>query len=452
MKKKSGCFRFLLAFFLALVATILFRACTLKVYAANQMQLTLEETLAAYGRSFKASYYNINDGTNTDITLNYVGDTRRWLSTAQLADGCNIGFWGVSPSSQNLTTWQQLPPCLIYFAPVSGGIVPCGTDPYNYHTNITLQLPVEFENIGGFRQQIFWSGYLNDNNETGAYCTYTKSKIHASFGEQSFTALYSGWQNFNQRFMYGVWSPYDLSKYNFDESKLCYMQRFELFTYDSVNYSTLFDIYSIDCNFNSCGGVDLDGMKIDGVRYWGGYEGFYVLIGCPVLYYTDRTPIVSPITTAPYETAVTGIGTTETGVDLNSISTDIAEIIRNQRWQIRQNEIMIQNQGVQNDNLIRILTRLNDIYTQMLAGGELSPDLIPSDNLAPLPQDIQAQIQTALRGTFPTMPNNAFGDAPALVGEFWSLCTTDGFEIFMYLGCFCLACSVAAWVLFKGRG
>ena len=65
---------------------------------------------------------------------------------------------------------------------------------------------------------------------------------------------------------------------------------------------------------------------------------------------------------------------------------------------------------------------------------------------------VAGRIQTALRGTWPTMPANAFGDAPALVGEFWSLCTTDGFEIFMYLGCFCLACSVAAWVLFKGRG
>lgn len=451
MKKKSGCFRSVLVIICVFVIVVIFRACTLKASAANQFELTLEETLAAYGLSFDGSYYNIDTGKTTTLNFKYMGDTVSFLSDSQAAEGMNIGFHGVSPTSESLAGWQDLPPCLVYMAEVPGGIVPCGGDPYNRHTNVLVRLPVEFENVGAFRQQIFWSGHLNENNQTGTYCTLSETKVLTSFGQQVVNPMFTGWQNYNQQFDYGVWSPYSLKRYNFDESKLAYMQRYNVFSFNSVDYSNLFDIYRIDCQFNSCGSVDLTGLKLDGVRYWGGIEGFFVLIGCPVLYYTDRTPIVSPVTTAPYETAVTGIGTTETGINLDSISGDMAEIIRNQRWQIRQNDIMISNQGVQNDNLIRILTRLNDIYTRLLADGNLSPELVPSDNIAPLPQDIQEKIHTALRGTWPTMPSNGFGEAPAVFGELFDLFRDPAFTMIFTLGLISLSLSVAGWFLFKGR-
>lgn len=453
MKKWLSIFlKLLFIIFIALCITYLFHNCTLKASAATQIELTLEETLAAYGREMTAQYYNKHTSKVSNIKLTYIGDTRAWCSEQQIEDDCNIGFHGVSPSSQILSDWQQLPPCLIYwYDDFSDNDIFIGNDPYNYHANISLEIPVEFENITGFRQNIFWSGYLGSDNRTSAYCSGTKCRMFGSFGTSDTIALYTGYQSHNQQYMYGVWSPYSLRKYYFDESKLAYMQRFNIIHTESVDYSTPFDIYKLKCNFDSCGTVDLSGLKIGGARYWTGKFGFYVLVGCPTLYSGNFSPIISPITTAPYETAVTGIGTTETGVNLNGISSDIAEIIRNQRWQIRQNDILIQNEGVINDNLIRILTRLNDIYTQMLASGDLSPDLVPSDSLVTLPTDLQAQIHTALRGTWPTMSINSFGEAPAVYAEFFNLFREPPFNILFSLGVFGLALSVAGWFLFKGR-
>lgn len=462
MKKKGGCFRILLAFVCAFVVLLLFRACTLKAHAET-IQLTVQQTLALYGTSFNATCRYNNGEDTVSLHFDYVGNTLSWSRNP--ASGVNIPF--VNPiynaSSSGVNSWDgwaRFGNALIYAAPwtVSNEDFPTSSDTTNVNFYLNQSLPLQ--NLSRFRQYVFWSGHVDTGNAVGAPYNSFVQYMSTFSGTKKFLALNNNaYQVWELSYSYGIWPSYDentVSEGTTIEQWLAPMYG----VYTDMNVGTSsnrFDIVSAEYNLN---GMD----TVDGARsispagthtYW-----LFVLITCPQLDATDFVGPTMPTTTAATTmttqlsgyTGETISGTFGTGIGLDDIATDIAEIIRNQRYQIMQNDVMIQNGRRTNDNLSVIIEQLNRIYTKMVADGQIAPELVPAAVLETIPEDVAGRIQTALRGTWPTMPANAFGDAPALVGEFWSLCTTDGFEIFMYLGCFCLACSVAAWVLFKGRG
>ena len=153
-------------------------------------------------------------------------------------------------------------------------------------------------------------------------------------------------------------------------------------------------------------------------------------------------PTLPPTTTVTTQTTqftgYTGetISGTYSGIGLDGIATDIQEIINNQRWQIMQNDVMIQNSRRTNDNLSIIIEQLNRIYANMLANGEISPELVQAHPLDTIPPDIANHIQTALRHLAQCQRFWML----RLVGEFW---VTDGKYFFPR----CFSCLFgAAWV------
>ena len=465
MKKKGGCFRILLAFVLALVATILFRACTLKAHAET-IQLTVQQTLALYGTDFNAvcRYNNAEDAVNLHFV--YIGNTYDWIKNHQT--GLSIPFkdplYNATSGYNIWQSWSHFGNALIYACPweMVGTDFPTSNDSTN--VNFYLNQSIPLSNISRFRQYVFWSGWVGTgesySNPQNSFVQY----MTTFSGDKKYTALNNNaWQSWNRRYTYGIWPSYDLNTVSDDtEIEEFLANMYGVYTdMNTTDSSIRFDVTAAEYYFN---GMD----TVDGLRSIPPFNGIatgrshwlFVLITCPQLDATDFIGPTMPTTTAAttMTTQLTGYtgetisGTYGTGIGLDDIATDIAEIIRNQRFQIEQNNIMIQNGRRTNDNLSIIIEQLNRIYTNMLANGEIAPDLVPAAALDTIPPDIAGQIQTALRGTWPTMPVSAFGAAPAVFGEFWSLCTTDGFEIFFYLGCISLACSVAAWLLFKGRG
>lgn len=461
MKKKGGCFRIILAFVLALVATILFRACTLKAHAET-IQLTVQQTLALYGTSFTAvcRYNNTNSTENLNFT--YVGNTFDWIKHHE--SGLMIPFsdplYNYTSGANSWNAWSHFSNALIYAAPWTVSNVDFPSSSNTTDVNFYLNQSLPLTNLSRFRQYVFWSGYVNTGNSMGNPQNSFVQYMTTFTGTKKFTALNNNaWQAYNRLYTYGVWPTYNLNDYA-DDTYFEDWQGYMYGVYTDMNIGSSdsrFDITSCEYYLN---GVDtVDGARV--IAPAGTHSKWiFVLICCPQLDATDFIGPTMPTTTAAttMTTQLTGYtgetisGTYGTGIGLDDIATDIAEIIRNQRFQIEQNNIMIQNGRRTNDNLSIIIEQLNRIYTNMLANGEIAPELVPAAALDTIPPDIAGQIQTALRGTWPTMPVSAFGAAPAVFGEFWSLCTTDGFEIFFYLGCISLACSVAAWILFKGRG
>lgn len=469
MKKKSGCFRILLAFVLALVATILFRACTLKAYA-TPVQLTPEQTLALYGTSLNATYYNSNTGLTRQISFEFMNFTDNWTSLTEQANDIDIGFkdplYNDTSGYNAWAAWAHSSPGLIYFSFDSWA----GTENNDFissntsdHANIYINQSIDLTNLSRYRQYFWYSGWVDAGGSWGNP-QYTYANYSSTFsGNKVFYAMNNNaWQSYNRKYTYGIWPCYNRRLYAEStefEDALGYMYGIYTDLDSENNNGARFDITGCDYTLNGCQVVDITGLHFEenNTTYLG--NPLVLIIGCPELdgeFIGPTMPTTTAVTTMTTQlTGYTGetiSGTYGTGIGLDDISTDLAEIIRNQRWQIQQNDVMIQNGRRTNDNLSIIIEQLNKIYTNMVANGEIPLNLVPAAALDTIPEDVAGRIQTALRGTWPTMPNNVFGDAPALVGEFWSLCTSDGFEIFLYLGCFCLSCSVAAWVLFKGRG
>lgn len=454
MKKKSGCFRILLAFVCAFVALLLFRACTLKSYAeseAESITLSPQQTVALFGSHLDAIYYDALNDTSYSIDFEYAFPLQ---SVGYMANGGGFMLndtWPQIYTTDGVRVEMANTTGIVYVADSSqwGGVAPVPSA--NSVASVNLHVPVSVPLIGidRFKFNVFYSladGYKGNGGSTllERGCVQTEGKI----------TLLTSFGNITKNLTNGIGTSTNgfkrpctagLPTYPYSGTGEIDETQYGTFTgfLNDITYTTSFDCtgFTMDCPW--VGGADASSNDI------------WIIIGCPTLVNYDPPPIVTtapPWEPVPGQTGLTGIGTNETGVNLTDVSIDLREIILNQRWQIYQNDINNENLIRANYNLSVIIELLNRIYTQMLANGELNLSLAYADQLDRLDSGIEARIQTALRGTWPTMPANAFGDAPALVGEFWSLCTSDGFEIFMYLGCFCLACSVAAWVLFKGRG
>lgn len=456
MKKKSGCFRSVLVIICVFVVAVIFRACTLKA-SAETIQLTVQQTLALYGTSFTAVCRYDNTNSTENLNFTYVGNTFDWIKNHE--SGLMIPFsdpiYNATSNVNSWYGWSHFSNALIYAAPWTVSTVDFPTSNNTTDVNFYLNQSLPLNNLSRYRQYVFWSGYVSGNSMGNPQNSFVQYMTTFS-GTKKFTALYNGaFQPYDRRYTYGVWPSYDLNTVADDtiiEEWLGYM--YGVYT-DMNGGSSTFDITSCEYHLN---GVD----TIDGSRFIipaGTHSKWiFILITCPQLDATDfvgptMPPTTSMTTQTTQLTGYTGetVSGTYSGIGLDGIATDIQEIINNQRWQIMQNDVIIQNGRRTNDNLSIIIEQLNRIYTNMVANGEISPELVQAHPLDTIPPDIAGQIQTVLRGTWPTMPNNGFGDAPAVFGEMFDLFRDPVFSTIFYLGVVSLALSVAGWFLFKGR-
>lgn len=180
------------------------------------------------------------------------------------------------------------------------------------------------------------------------------------------------------------------------------------------------------------------------------YGDVWLIVFTPTI--KDHVPATTtqPATTRPPATTrkqgVTGvnpIGTAETGVDIDYIATDLAEIIRNQRHQIAQLDVENRNSQIIANNTSELVNTLNLIYELMLQDGEIP--------VQPEPDGFDmGAIQSAIQGyTTARIPEQAEGGVRFLAALVQFI--NDELTWAAALGALGLALSVTCWILFRGR-
>lgn len=458
MKNKGGCFRFFLALICALSAVILFRACTLKSYAADNILLSLEQTYALYGHHFDVTYYNPDKDYSVNVPAEYIGNSYELVPNNHFND---IYFTGYSNMTQAQYAQFCKMPCLIYAIYNFDGKFKFYNG--NAHFNITKKFPVSLDNITHFQQNIFWSGYY-DNGATAGVYNYSDVLCNTSF-DGAFKTIAVGnnaFQIYNRQYGYCVFPTYkinDTVNDVLDEDRLAYLYGVQLnFDY---NNGESFSISEQTFRLNGVGALDVanrgnylpGGGNSDEVLTWPLLSDAYadvvlLVISCPILTGYEPPPATTPAVVPGTQAPATY---TDVTVDLSGLESGVAEIVRQQRLQLNLMEPMYINGVNQVNQLNTIIGQLDAIYNRMLQNGDVPADLVEAAALQTLNPDIANQIHTALRGTWPTMPSNAFGDAPAVFGAMFDLFRDPVFSTIFYIGIVSLALSVAGWFLFKGR-
>ena len=338
MKKKGGCYRILLAFVLALVATILFRACTLKAYAES-IQLTVQQTLALYGTHFTAQCSHDNGNYTTPLDFYYVGNTYDWIKHHD--SGLKIPFkdplYNDTSGTNTWSSWSHFGTGLIYACAwsVVGQDFPTSNNGYDVNFYLNQSLPLT--NLSRFQQYVFWSGYVSAGSSYGDP-HYSFVQYMTTFsGDKKYTALNNNaWQPYNRRYTYGIWPSYDLNTVADDtEIEEWLGNMYGVYTDMNTGSSdTRFDIQSAEYTFN---GMDtIDGARsIPPVTGIGTYRShwLFVIVTCPQIDASDFVGPTMPTTTAAttMTTQLTGYtgetisGTYGTGIGLDDIATDHAQ-------------------------------------------------------------------------------------------------------------------------------
>lgn len=168
---------------------------------------------------------------------------------------------------------------------------------------------------------------------------------------------------------------------------------------------------------------------------------FLVYIQCPQLTSNYFPPI--PATTEPIVTTRPDFTTPLYTYDLSPLET-------NQINQIRIQNEQLQVEYAQLQGINYICWKLDQIYNEMVARGEIPVNFIQAQTL-PRDSDIQDFISHQTSFTLAQLPPDEYFDnadtLTDLMREF-----TSRFSWFYILGMFSLAMCVVCWIIFKGRG
>lgn len=400
-------------------------------FRASAVQLTPSQTLALYGTTLPAVYMDAS-GNTYDVTFEYRGTTLEWMTTEQITDGHLIAFetdrfYNGTSGINTLNGWRDTAPALIY----SASIQPQVSDS-NLTAEFELTPSVNLDNISNFAQFVFYSGNVSpdglDTGTSGGW--WNRSWIYNNcppVGRLQFFGLYNGaFQAQNQWRTYAIWRAFDQ---NAVLPNVTYAPMYGI--YNNVNQSERFTLQDQNFHLNSVRGVQ------DSLGFW----RTYLLIGCPDIDREYAGPTMPPATsTLPVTTTRPDIETAvtyTTAVTIDDFQDDIQEIIRNQRWQIYQQEIMIRNQQVQNNTLRDILDKLDSIYVQMF---NQNPELELNNRV---------KIERALQDySQPSIPESArdgmtfWGAVAQRLGDLSGITS---------LGALGLSVGIACWILFRGR-
>ena len=407
--------------------------------SASGVQLSLSQTLALYGTRLNSVYYNANTSEYSNIHFDFIGDTYSWQNQEWIDAGHKIAiqalYYGLNNGINDLPHWRDTAPALIYA---------CNFDPVvsdsNSFAEVELTPAFTIPDIKHFQQYIYYSGdvdpdYVGTGGGGGtASNVWCENICGTPLGRVKCNALSNNAYHVWERFLtYGSWLGWDM---NSTSSTLngAYVPLYGI--YNNAVSNSVFQFDGQTIHLNSMRSVEHGPFN---------EKTCYLLVGCPRIdgeYAGPTIPatVTTPVTTRPQYTAET-VTTPVTGVTIDNFQDDIQEIIRNQRWQLYNQEIMIRNQMVQNENLRLILNRLDDIYNKMNI-----------DTQNPLNTDgsMWQEFAGALTGmTSHTMPNYVLQGL-----SFWADCSQEiltRYDFLVPLGAFALTMLVIYYVLFKGR-
>lgn len=419
-------------------------AFSMSAYAAP-VQLTPSQTLALYGDTLNVEYYAGNNATPENIEFHYAGTTLELLSDEQYQDGIRNPFSAIyndTSGLNSLSSWKNGAPALIYRYGMT-------VDNWNeWHgddgrANLTLNTSLTIPNIKNIKQKIWWSAKIQPDStpqtprawgDTRNSWGYVDAGVLGRIKQDAMTN--EAFSVYNRSYTIGT-----LEMWNHNNPVPAYdlipFYGIQINIPAATPYDTQFDYNGADFHINSVNAYDTGYYPVLGYSV-------FLMIQCPEIDGEFVGPTMPPTTTAATTTRLKEpetAATYTTAVTIDNFADDIQEIIRNQRWQIYQQEIMIRNQQVQNNTLRDILDRLDAIYVKMVRDND-----IPISTDSPMWQEMAG----ALTGmtTF-TMPNNILQGL-----TFWADCSNElmtRFDWLVPLAAFSLTMLVIYYVLFKGR-
>lgn len=398
--------------------------------STHAVTLTPAQTLALFGTEIQGILYPTQNGSPVTITFDYafplssIGymDSGGGFDT----DVAYQNIWSTYSNRQSVAEYLGESNGLVYVASSSqwGGV---DTSPYGASQTVQLHCPfsIDLSDITGIRQDVLYStasGSLSywEFNSTGNIMTVL-SDPNYSMGAILSNAQRNGIRRATYISMPTY--PYYSSSGSVDETALQYFTLFQNF-------------YQSDSSFN------IRGFTIDCYNVTNGSSGtdLWVILTCPTLYNYNPPPETTVATTRPAETIPVATYPVET---MPPAYTDTPQNILNQN--------LITN----NYQLNLIIGQLNLIYAKLCAEGELGldvdlgwhPDLQDGENLPYYDTDIQSQMYDIINGhTTATVPNFD----TSFVKDGYDFLTDNAWIAKM--GALSLALSVAAWIIFRGRG
>lgn len=450
MKKKRGILYWLKVIVAILMIFILMYRCS-KNYAipvsADSVTLNPNQTLALYGLDITGSVRR-NDNTYQDITFHYAFPLHT-VGNQSLGGG----FAGSTVDTvYQLADQIKSTDGIVYVAQESdwgGGLFPTWNSSTNTsepaNCNFDLKLSVDIGSYTDLDQMFAWSSgnwsYVNER--------YQASNFPIQQGcpwECYYQAPFSGSTLISSGISPKVASG---SRFQVANGLLTRYAWDGLSAVDETQQST-FCFQRIYATTQTIG-LPVNYMKVgmqtmQQVRSYSGYSGqaptgdIWLIIFCPTI--KDHVPPVTTpvVTTRPpstYPVATFPVATMPTDV------TNVPAIV------INDNSITQVNQ------LNLIIGQLNLIYAKLCAEGQLgidvnlgwNPDLQDGENLPYYDTVIQSQMHDIINGhTTATVPNFD----TSFVKDGYDFLTANAWIAKM--GALSLALSVAAWIIFRGRG
>lgn len=410
---------------------------------AESVALTEQQTLALYGSQISAQIKPTWNDAITGVTFDYYGFVTSmgyWTDSSHGWDAYHMdgepqtaaGYLYVDGA--HFDTWLMGKGGVVYRASASqwggGQVRPYGAIGDTAPTaQVHLSTLVSIENVSSIKQYFG----ISCNKETWSN---QRTDARHNLGQYTQRPTFGGvWGGFYQTIPHVFRAALPLSPVNESQGQTtpwATTPKFEMYYYEDSGES-----------FTVGNGLQL-------TAYWVASAGsenpdLFLVIGCPEIDFAAPPETTTAQTTRPPagtgQTGVTGIGTTATGVDLTNISADLAEIIRNQRWQISQGEVINENARIIANNTNEIIRILNKIYDIMQESGE-----IPSE-----PDGFSlGAVESALQGyTTARIPEQAESGVRFLAALVQFI--NDELTWAAALGALGLALSVTCWILFRGR-
>lgn len=425
--------------------------------SADTVKLTETQTLALYGTEIQGLFYTDRTQSSPEvISFEYAGYLSEYGFTGDgFTDGAvyyrNIGFMDNSRFVEDITS-----PDASYRAFAvdvlcnTGGVVyranvtnlatiypygVYGNDAYNVQLHAPFS--IRLQGISSIKHAVAWSCDESSYGSGAPFCAYNRQGVTTRYAGQSepeFHVSAPGQSYANVHNPARAWLPMekitggnpDTMTVKWSKCIRCMWSPVDALGGGQDDFtSESLDAYCVR-------DYSPDGASLNAQRY------IYIIITCPEL--TDYNPPAETVPPVTGETGLTGIGTTETGTNLNDISGDLREIIYNQRHQIAQNEVINENMRRTANNTAQCVELLDKIYKQLVKMGE-----VPVTGT-----DMWAAIDASIEGyTTARVPEEAENGITA-----WSSVIDIFLARFAWIAeiaVFSVVVGITGWILFRGR-
>ena len=405
-------------------------------------RLTVEQTLALYGRTLSGTWYNSQDGLTRSITFNYsftseslrpndYTDTHTFLSSMSMVNSSSaLGNQYKSKISQA--------PFLVYTCPINltDNNSPWVSSSTVSHANVHLDFSINISHVSLWQQFFMWS-HNYDNYGSYYYANVTTTMTGLTPYLQRPLRL----QTSQNTMAYALFPWYKaVSQDSITESKI--MSAAVIDSQIGLD-GTYFDIESQDLNLQAVDYVEVDGSFVGaGSGNIGNFKYLMLFIGCPQISGINLFPETTPASTGVTAGTTVSYQTYPT-VDLSGLESGVGTMVQMQDENNYYERIQI-------DQLNMIIAQLNAIYAAMVERGEVPVSLTDADSYPTLNNTVLSGVNDAITTyTMAQLPADQIGNGATGLTSFMFFLNSGPW---MAIGLFFIGFAIFSWFIFRGRG